>query len=1257
MSQQRTVTSSSHTDISSDLYSRSNLTRLQLLYWIGQKLRADVPMFTGTLAFTFSGPLDPVVFQQAFQMFLARSDAFRTVIVEEDGVPQRYVLPEMPDGLLLVDLSGEVDPEAAAKAWMEERIKRPFSLETRLFDTALIRLNPKRHIWYLNQHHLITDAGSTFLVYDDVLACYARLQSGESSLPPPLAPFEAYAEYELAYRKSPQHTRSATYWQKKLTKTAEPLPFLGKTATKKSVNVHRITYKPGAERTRQLKEITTREGIFSLTTELSTYNVLAALYFALLHRLTGQEYLTFLSPVHNRPTLAFRQTIGALMELCPVQITITENDTFLTLIQKMQKESRGMMRHYQYGTSLVAHGNKVHDLMFNYHQRPLLTFADQPVDQEMLHPGFGSDSLALHVHEFADRDSLEFYFDFHEDVFSPTEQETIVAAFETVLDGFLADEMMPLSALPAWWGKKQSAANVVTPQKTADSPRDCTIPHDMLEFQLRQIWENILGIQGIGVRDSFFDLGGSSWQAMRLFLEIEKLTGHYLPLSTLLEANTIESLANILREKADDQWSTLVVIQKGEEGKRPFFCIPGAGGNGLAIARIAQNISPDQPVYTFLIPGLVEEEIDTWSIKDIAAYYLKPLRKVQPHGPYLIGGYSAGAIVAFELAQQLTAMGETIEFLAIIDAPAQSPYFRYLRAGTRRLGRLLRLSDIQEENLFLAIRDRLFRANYLLRRGIPDFVQKWQGRWRRFRQRSGGMEVAHKAHLRQQLRITNSETAESDTAPPIKTDAYGSQLEDQRMRRIFEKNDRAVRLYIPQPYPGRITLFKSIQGYKRGTVRSPDRLLGWGKIARQGVEMFEVPGNHMDIVREPYVRILGQQLRQCLVRYQPPSSPAKQRPTFVPAQTVLQMQLKQIWESVLGVSNIGIRDNFFDLGGTSRQALAIFDRIAQLTGKNLPLTTMLAANTIEQLAASLETTNSSEADSALVPIQVMGDEPPLFCVHGGGGHVLIYVRLAQLLGTKRPFYAFRSVGLNGEAPPLRTVEEMAAHYIQLMRTRQPQGPYYLAGYSMGGVVAFEMARQLQAQGEKVAFLGIIDTPAQSPRLHYVRWIIEKLGTRLRLSPQKRARLFIQVRNRLWLSPAKNLKQLWGKRPSSSATPAPLISNLPNRSQTEQDRLIQQITRINNTAFYLYIPRPYNGPLTLFKSTEGYGDIYRDTSNPLMGWEKVVRGPIYTYTIPGNHHDLMRPPGIEILAEQIRAALTNPDAPPLISTPPFRPVSA
>lgn len=353
--------------------------------------------------------------------------------------------------------------------------------------------------------------------------------------------------------------------------------------------------------------------------------------------------------------------------------------------------------------------------------------------------------------------------------------------------------------------------------------------------------------------------------------------------------------------------------------------------------------------------------------------------------------------------------------------------------------------------------------------------------------------------------------------------------------------------------------------------------------------------------------------------------------TYIAPRDELELQLTKIWENVLNVQPIGIQDDFFELGGHSLLAVRLFAQLEKVFGKNLPLATLFQAPTIEQLSEILRDEGWKAPWASLVPIQPQGSKPPLFCVHAVGGNVLSLRDLARHLGLDQPFYALQSQGLDGkERPPVR-VEDMAAYYIEEMRTVQPEGPYYLSGQSSGGLVAFEMAQQLQAQGEKVAILVLIDTHIPiDRRLSVTIPLRNKISFHRHAFSQHGSTYVLEwIRYRvkdMKFQLERNGAEIVKKIYKSLERPLP---------QSVRYTYVREVIR---QAVRNYTPQSYPGRITLFRATntlQAY--LEEDTQRSQRGWNGLATEGLETYDIPGAHN-LEQEPYVGILAKKLGSCI-------------------
>jgi thioesterase domain-containing protein/acyl carrier protein len=367
------------------------------------------------------------------------------------------------------------------------------------------------------------------------------------------------------------------------------------------------------------------------------------------------------------------------------------------------------------------------------------------------------------------------------------------------------------------------------------------------------------------------------------------------------------------------------------------------------------------------------------------------------------------------------------------------------------------------------------------------------------------------------------------------------------------------------------------------------------------------------------------------------------------ALSPVESTIAQAWRELLGVDAVSREDDFFALGGHSLAAVRLFAKIRRHFSVDLPLATLFQAPTLGALAAvvaqaaGLDTSRAADepkkAASNVIPLGTRAwsplvtickgrpDRKPFFCVHGAGGNVLNFKVLSDRLGPELPFYGLQAQGADGRLPPLPTIEAMASQYVDAIRSVDPDGPYRLAGYSAGGVIALEMAQQLMEGGAKVALLAMIDT----------------------LSPTAAARK-VPLLRKLWLARHWSLAFLldWpGRRRRGKLVELNYALALQKLSRGEAlppELVEHHLFRNFITAQAVHKPRTYAGSMALFKATES--EMQYLQAGRGLGWEEHVRGGIRVTDIAGSHFSMMAEPGVTELIEGLRKEIEALDEKPL-----------
>ena len=394
---------------------------------------------------------------------------------------------------------------------------------------------------------------------------------------------------------------------------------------------------------------------------------------------------------------------------------------------------------------------------------------------------------------------------------APSSQELRDFLKQRLPEYMLPSAFVSLMTLPLTPNGKVNRRALPAPDQSNLAPRrELAQPKNAAEATLVGIWESILATQPIGVNHDFFELGGHSLLAVRLMHRIEQVFGKKLPVAVLFQARTIEQLAVIVQQSGwQPAWASLVPVQVGGS-KAPFFCVHGAGGVVIRFYDLARHLGPDQPVYGLQARGLDSRYSCDRRVEDMATHYLSEIRQVQPRGPYLLGGYSLGGMVALEMGQRLLEEGEKQVLVVLFDTfcPRQA----HEQVSLQDVAKAIR-SSMHKFSRMSAVEKRVHVSR--------TARTLWQG----VRRRTG--------HLRL----------------------------PKALKQVRHACEQAASNYVPSVYQGRLLLFRSSHP-PLAQFRDPH--LGWGLYAAQGLQIHEIECDHDGILLEPQVQIVAEQLKKCL---------------------------------------------------------------------------------------------------------------------------------------------------------------------------------------------------------------------------------------------------------------------------------------------------------------------------------------------------------------------------------------------------------
>lgn len=344
--------------------------------------------------------------------------------------------------------------------------------------------------------------------------------------------------------------------------------------------------------------------------------------------------------------------------------------------------------------------------------------------------------------------------------------------------------------------------------------------------------------------------------------------------------------------------------------------------------------------------------------------------------------------------------------------------------------------------------------------------------------------------------------------------------------------------------------------------------------------------------------------------------------------TETEKVLTQLWVKYLGIKNISTTDNFFDLGGHSMVAVQVMVEVEKLTGQRLPIALLFDHPTIQQLANWIDSKDKNAGWKSLVKIKEGGNKTPLYLIHGEGLNLLVFNGLANKLDPEQPVYGLQSLGLNGFDEQLDTIEEIAAHYNSEILADNPNGPYAVIGYSLGGHIAIEMVKQLEAQGKEVKLLGMIDT---------------------NLKPSDGDTKITQIFNKIRRQFPKALFTIKSLLADPGATVAyqAMMIKLKTRELFEKEKTFKgsylegipdfmgKLVEKLRTAVANYKVTPYNGRIFLFKAKTR---VYFVDDFKTLGWSGIAKKGVVVNDVPGDHKIMLLPPHDKQFAKILQRVL-------------------
>ncbi|MBL1177586.1 condensation domain-containing protein, partial [Pantanalinema sp. GBBB05] len=597
---------------------------------------------------------------------------------------------------------------------------------------------------------------------------------------------------------------------------------------------------------------------------VSLFVTLLAGFNALLHQYSGQVDLVVCTPVVGRQRRETRGLLGYFNHVVALRNDLSGNPGFRELVERVGHRFVEASSYQEVPLQWVAELPSVVRVplsraMFVLQNTavPVLQLDGLTVSSEFVAGEIANFDLSLSVAEHEGQ--LTAVLQYKTDLFNSDTIAQMLEQYIALLEHLMINPDQHLLDLPALT-QNQTVSHSLTNAAEVNTSLDSQYiaPRNALEQDLTRIWQNTFKIQSIGITDNFFTLGGHSLLAVEMLTRIEQQCGTKLPITTLLQAPTIAALAEVIQTSGEELMNDLVPLKLGGS-KPPLFCLYGV----LLYQDLAHQLDPDQPVYGVFLKEEVEllkaGQTDQFksifsSVPAIASRYLETIRQQQPHGPYYLCGESFGGLVAYEIAQQLTAIDEEVALVALFDSLPPTEYSHAQLKLRDRLGMHLKLLRQQgfaylyekAEPYKQKVQQKLIAAGMSLYQPLYPMLTKIAGKTR----------LQHK--------LTQAHQVLSDST-------NGKQQEDirEQVRRQMTQG------YVLQPYSGTLLLFRAME---RDAFEMLGYDLGWGEVASDDFHIYDIPGDHIGILKSPNVQGLAEKLQQHITASHPQTEPEPLKP-------------------------------------------------------------------------------------------------------------------------------------------------------------------------------------------------------------------------------------------------------------------------------------------------------------------------------------------------------------------------------------------
>lgn len=773
------------------------------------------------------GTLHLSAFTRAWQQVIQRHPILRTAIISKiAGEPLQVVRQQVTLPLQHYDWRdrSEREQEDALKTLLQTDQEQGFMLEKApLLRLYLARIADDAHYFVWSFHHIILDGWSKDIVLNDFLRYYHATMNKQDIQLEQVRPYRDY----LAWLQQQDSAKARAAWQQELQGFTQPtrLPMHRQTGNEQSIE-QRVSC--SAETTAALNVLARKCHV--------TLNVLIqGVWSLLLAYASGTHDVVFGATVSGRPLSlkGANAMVGLFINILPVRIRVPSTET--SIMTWMQAIQTRQIELDPFSYTPLMDIQQWSDVPWNQPVfESLLVFENYPAERQSA----ATDTLLPLQRQYVYGASktnhpltmivepgheLVLHLTYNGRSFNGDAIERLTHGLQVLVETMAGCQATdPVRIILQ---RTEAVADMFTcwqhepvPEVEMSARERVVAPRNALEFRLIQLWESILHVHPIGITDNFFDLGGHSLSALQLATRIRKEFHQSFPISLLARIGTVQQLAHVLRQQglSGEMQSPVIALRKGSG--IPFFCVHPGSGNILCYYQLVQHLAQDQPFYAIHDPDIQQADFPEVPIREMASRYIAAIREIQPQGPYALGGFSFGGVVAFEMAQQLWRSGQEVELLALLDSASPLSSQGFENEDTAGFLSVITMEAIREasqksaEEVYADLRSRT---------------------------------------LDEQLRYVVDQMVQAGLDPPV-----NGPLGVRHELQVYQTRTRMLQRYHAEVYPGRITLFLAQDRDELAPRR--DQGEDWQTFTSQPLCVYPVSGYHDTILDVPHVQMIAE---------------------------------------------------------------------------------------------------------------------------------------------------------------------------------------------------------------------------------------------------------------------------------------------------------------------------------------------------------------------------------------------------------------